>query len=119
MLLLLPVGLREGNSLAQGHPAGLCGAGLQSWAPVTPDPTFPVAGLFLFLPSQLRDVGQGMKGPVVSQELFFEWGDYLLSDLHHLGKLLGGPAVPHPLSSERVGKPCRALLPFPARLLRL
>lgn len=37
---------------------------------VTPDPTFLVTGLFLFLPGQFGDVGQGMKGLVVPQELF-------------------------------------------------
>lgn len=54
------------------------GAGLRTWPLVTPDPTFLVTGLFLFLPGQFRDVGQRMKGLVVSRELFCEWGEYLL-----------------------------------------
>lgn len=56
------------------------GAGLWTWPVVTPDPTFLVTGLFLFLPGQFRDVGQRMKGLVVSQELFCEWGECLLSE---------------------------------------
>lgn len=44
------------------------GAGLQIWVLVTPDPTFLGTGLFLFLPGQFGDVGQRMKGLVVSQE---------------------------------------------------
>ena len=47
------------------------GAGFQTWALVTPDPTLLVTGLFLFLPGQFKDVGQRMKGLVVSRELFF------------------------------------------------
>ena len=37
---------------------------------VTPDPPFLVTGLFLFFLGQFGDVGQGMKGLVVSRELF-------------------------------------------------
>lgn len=59
----------------------VCGrAGLQTWALVAPDPTFLITGLFLFLPEQFRDVGQRMKGLVVSRELFFEWDEYLFSE---------------------------------------
>lgn len=55
-------------------------AGLQTWALVAPDPTLLITGLFLFLPGQFRDVGQRMKGLVVSRELFFEWDEYLFSE---------------------------------------
>lgn len=47
---------------------------------MAPDPTFLITGLFLFLPGQFRDVGQRMKGLVVSRELFFEWDEYLFSE---------------------------------------
>lgn len=56
------------------------GAGLRTWPLVTPDPTSLVTGLFLFLPGQFRDMGQRMKGLVVSGELFCEWGECLLSE---------------------------------------
>lgn len=64
----------------------VCGrAGFQTWALVTPAPTFLNTGLFLFLPGQFRDVGQRMKGLVVSQQLFFEWGEYLFSESSPFG----------------------------------
>lgn len=64
----------------------VCGrAGFQTRALVTSAATFLNTELFLFLPGQFRDVGQRMKGLVVSQQLFFEWGEYLLSESSPFG----------------------------------